>query len=63
MEKVKCPCCGKQTLDEAGVWDICEHCGWEDDPLQSKEPDLAGGANKPSLNEARKLHQAGKSIK
>ncbi|GKW13744.1 hypothetical protein PEC301899_40260 [Pectobacterium carotovorum subsp. carotovorum] len=29
------------------------NCGWEDDPFQSKNPDRSG-ANKMSLNEAKK---------
>jgi hypothetical protein len=29
-------------------------CGWEDDPTQVDNPDLGGGANTPSLNDAKK---------
>ena len=50
----RCPCCGCYTLEEgSGKYDICEVCGWEDDPEQLRDPDLAGGANDVSLNEAR----------
>lgn len=49
-----CPCCKKRCLGSEGEYEICDICGWEDDPLQSKDPDFAGGANKLSLNEARK---------
>ena len=28
-------------------------CWWEDDGVQSRDPDYAGEANKPSLREAR----------
>ena len=49
-----CPCCGRYIFDEKGKYEICPVCGWEDDPVQRREPDLAGGANKLSLNEARK---------
>ncbi|MBR0051781.1 MAG: hypothetical protein IJK10_08200 [Firmicutes bacterium] len=49
-----CPCCGRYIFDEKGGYEICPVCGWEDDPVQRREPDLAGGANKLSLNEARK---------
>ncbi|RYH33154.1 MAG: hypothetical protein EON54_20535 [Alcaligenaceae bacterium] len=52
-----CPCCGQLTLDEVGGFEICDVCGWEDDPVQSSAPDYAGGANKESLNEARKQWQ------
>lgn len=48
-----CPCCGYRTIDEPGSYEICENCGWEDDPVQSKDPDYAGGANQESLNAAR----------
>ena len=50
----RCPCCGCYTLEEgSGKYDICEVCGWEDDPKQLRDPDLAGGANDVSLSEAR----------
>ena len=56
--KHKCPCCGKFTIDVIGDYEICEVCGWEDDPLQRREPDFAGGANALSLNDAmRKYHE------
>ncbi|MBR2284153.1 MAG: hypothetical protein IJ874_07025 [Ruminococcus sp.] len=52
--KYRCPCCGEYSLDEPpGKYDICSVCGWEDDPVQLKDPDFAGGANRLSLNEAR----------
>jgi len=36
-----------------GTYEICPVCGWEDDPVQFRDPDRAGGANEMSLNEAR----------
>jgi hypothetical protein len=48
-----CPCCGAGTISEPGTYEICGVCDWEDDPAQSKDPDLRGGANGASLNEAR----------
>lgn len=48
-----CPCCGEPTISARGEYEICEVCGWEDDPVQSAEPDFAGGANVLSLEEAR----------
>lgn len=50
-----CPCCGFLTCDEepGGSYDICPVCFWEDDPVQLRDPDYRGGANKVSLNEAR----------
>jgi hypothetical protein len=55
-EKYICPCCGFRTLDEEppGTYDICPVCYWEDDNVQYNDPSFAGGANKLSLNEARK---------
>lgn len=52
-ELLTCPCCSSKTISEAGVYEICEICGWEDDPTQSRLPDYRGGANEESLNEAR----------
>lgn len=37
-----------------GEYELCEVCNWEDDPIQSAEPDYPGGANQKSLNQARK---------
>ncbi len=51
-----CPCCGFLTIGEQspGTFEICPVCDWEDDNVQSEDPDYAGGANKVSLNEARR---------
>lgn len=54
-----CPVCGKSHVED---YDICEICNWENDPVQFRKPDLAGGANSMSLNQARKAYQAGQSI-
>jgi hypothetical protein len=50
-----CPCCGSLTRSEKeyGTFEICDICGWEDDYAQANNPDLEGGANKPSLNQAK----------
>ncbi|WP_334748438.1 CPCC family cysteine-rich protein [Phytobacter diazotrophicus] len=48
-----CLCCGKRTLEERGSYEICAVCGWEDDPVQSADPDFAGGANSLSLHACR----------
>jgi len=37
-----------------GEYEICDVCTWEDDPVQFSDPSYAGGANKKSLNQARK---------
>jgi hypothetical protein len=50
-----CPCCDSLTLTEAppGTHAICPVCNWEDDLVQFRDLDYTGGANKPSLREAR----------
>lgn len=52
---LRCRCCGEPTLSERDAYEICEACGWEDDPVQSRAPAFSGGANKISLNEARSV--------
>ena len=46
-----CPVCGQYSFAEPH--DICPVCGWEEDKVQLRDPDFAGGANEMSLNEAR----------
>lgn len=53
-KKISCPCCGKTLVDE---YEICDVCEWENDPIQFDHPERAGGANKMSLNEARKAYK------
>ena len=48
-----CPCCGSLTIGEHGQYEICEVCGWEDDPTQSANPEEGGGANQESLRVAQ----------
>ncbi|MEG2814426.1 MAG: CPCC family cysteine-rich protein, partial [Oscillospiraceae bacterium] len=58
FNKYKCNCCSNFVLDEepTGTFEICPICGWEDDKVQTADPDFAGGANKLSLNQARKQY-------
>lgn len=67
QKKFKCPCCQRHTLESSGNYDICECCGWEDDPTQSKDPEFEGGANEDSLKTARRKWRerlkAGKAAK
>lgn len=53
-----CSCCDSFTLSIRGDYEICDVCGWEDDPVQSDDPTFEGGANRSSLNEVRALWQA-----
>lgn len=48
-----CPCCGSHTISEPGKYEICDVCGWEDDPSQSANSEYTGGANVESLSVAR----------
>lgn len=57
-----CPVCGKHQFEEDDNYEICPICGWEDDGLQRDEPDYAGGANRMSLNEARKAWSEGRPV-
>ena len=55
-----CDCCGSKIIRERGAFEICPVCGWEDDPAQARDPDLKGGANATSLNDARAAWKARK---
>lgn len=48
-----CACCGYQTIEEKGCFEICPICYWEDDPVQEADPWFSGGANNPSLYQAQ----------
>ncbi|MBK0097148.1 hypothetical protein IBT49_14275 [Erwinia sp. S63] len=52
-ELYPCICCGNNTIGEPDRYEICSFCHWEDDPVQSNDPDFGGGANRLSLIEAR----------
>ena len=56
-EEFKCPVCKKHYFKSVGDYEICPICHWEDDPVQRKDPDFKGGANKLSLNEAIKAYK------
>jgi ribonuclease HII len=55
IQRFACACCGCYTLPEPppGTFALCEVCWWEDDSVQFADPDYEGGANAPSLNQAR----------
>ncbi len=49
-----CPVCDlAQAFREPGGHEICKRCSWEDDYAQRVDPEMALGANKQSLTEAR----------
>ncbi|MCI1189376.1 hydrolase [Hymenobacter sp. DH14] len=37
----------------SNTYEICSVCFWEDDGIQANNPDYEGGANGPSLQQAR----------
>lgn len=54
----KCPACGKYTFQSGpGSYEICPVCGWENDKVQYKDPNLKGGANRLSLKEYKKKYE------
>ncbi|UNI72457.1 MAG: cysteine-rich CPCC protein [Chaetfec virus UA24_244] len=60
INKILCPVCGKEAVRE---YDICPVCNWENDLIQLERPDLGGGANAMSLNEAREAYLKGVPVK
>ena len=60
MLRIKCPCCGYQTLSARGIYDICQVCFWEDDGQDDETAgEVWGGPNGDlSLTQARKNFMA-----
>ncbi len=56
-KELVCACCGAPLSEK---YEICENCGWENDPVQNKDSKYAGGANRLSLEEYRREFQEGK---
>ena len=56
-EAMVCPVCNKHKFSEYDSFEICPVCGWEDDAVATRHPDLEGGANSISLNEYRKKEE------
>jgi len=61
-QRHKCPICGKYVFEAYNCMDMCDICGWSDDALQVKDPDMRGGANEMSFNEAKAAYAEGKRI-
>ncbi len=53
---IQCPCCGNYTIDsdDEVIVDICEVCHWQFDEVAHDHPDAVKGANRVTLNEAKK---------
>lgn len=62
-DETGCPCCGSDSVDGEGEYEICSRCQWEDDPFQAANPDRDGGANQMSLNQAREAFVQGLPVK
>lgn len=52
-----CPVCKKHYFSKTNSYEICPICGWEDNRVQSDDPDYKGGPNSLSLNEAIKEYE------
>ncbi|MDY2965187.1 MAG: CPCC family cysteine-rich protein [Megasphaera massiliensis] len=63
MAKHTCPVCGKYQFETWNDMDICDVCDWCNDGVQESEPDYRGGANRMSLNEAKKAYKEGRQIR
>ena len=62
MKGHKCPVCGEYEFDSDGSFEICEVCGWQDDPVQMENPDESMCANQMSLNEAKAAYAEGRPV-
>lgn len=58
-DKRMCPICGKTEFGSPLDSEICHVCGWEDDEVQEKNPDICFGANGRSLNDYKKRYESG----
>lgn len=63
QEQYLCPCCGQGSFSGQNTYEICTVCGWENNRVQTKYPDFAGGANHMSLNEAREAFRDGRQVR
>lgn len=61
-ENIPCPVCGKYIFEVEVDYDICPYCKWENDREQECDPDEVFGANKISINDARKAWKQGKTV-
>jgi hypothetical protein len=57
MKKYKCPCCDYFTFEsdsgDGPLFDFCDVCSWQYDPVAHNKPDTIKGANKITLNQAK----------
>lgn len=55
-----CPVCGQSVLE---AFEICPVCDWQNDRVQFMHPDMEGGANNMSLNQAKQAWKNGEPIR
>ena len=55
-----CPVCGRSTLE---AFEVCPVCEWQNDRVQMAHPDMEGGANNMSLNQAKQAWKNGEPIR
>jgi len=55
----RCQCCGQLTLDADSIFDICDYCGWQHEPIYDDgyPIDEVAGANRISLKDARACYE------
>lgn len=58
-ESTLCPCYGKE---ETTAFMVCSVCGWSNDFMQAEHPDMTGGDNKMSLNQAKIAYAEGRRV-
>ena len=51
----RCPVCGKYEFADKCCYDICPHCGWEDDGTDDDTPIL--GANDLRFSDYKKRYE------
>lgn len=50
-----CPVCGRKTLEQRGMWEICDECGWEDEGDVGNDEECESAANGcATIKEARR---------
>src|SRR5258708_14761450 len=55
VPRLPCPSCGFLVFNQLpGSFDFCPICLWQDDVVQLRFPDYAGGAHRPALMETQR---------
>lgn len=62
LKRFTCPGCGFPTLDERGVYDICDVCNWEDDNQDDESSDEIWGGPNSNLSLTQNRLDIGKTL-